>query len=50
VERTILYLYAREDQKAWEALKRDVARYYLTSAWAPQLQQEISQLMEQHPY
>jgi hypothetical protein len=50
VERTILYLYAREDQKAWDALRRDVSRYYLTSAWAPQLKQEILKTMQEHPY
>jgi len=50
VERTILYLYAREDQKAWDALRRDVSRYYLTSAWAPQLKQEILKTMGEHPY
>ncbi len=29
VKRTILYLYAREDQLAWDTFKRDVSRYYL---------------------
>jgi hypothetical protein len=50
VKRTILYLYAREDRKAWDTLKRDVARYYLTDAWVPQLQEEIVQTMQAHPY
>lgn len=50
VKRTILYLYAREDQTAWDTLKRDVSRYYLTDAWVPQLQQEILQLMKANPY
>ena len=50
VERTVLYLYAREDQKAWDTFKRDVSRYYLTSAWAPQLQQEILKNLRADPY
>jgi hypothetical protein len=50
VERTILYLFAREDKLAWDTLRRDVSRYYRTSAWAPQLQQEIYQTLREHPY
>jgi hypothetical protein len=50
VNRTILYLYAREDQLAWDTFKRDVSRYYLTSDWVPQLQQEIYKTMRAHPY
>jgi len=50
VKRTILYLYAREDQQAWDAFNRDVARYYRASAWAPELRQEILQLMRKRPY
>jgi hypothetical protein len=50
VKRTILYLYAREDQKAWDTLKRDVSRYYLTSAWVPQLQAEILKTLGASPY
>ncbi|MCG2773998.1 MAG: hypothetical protein L6277_18170, partial [Desulfobacterales bacterium] len=50
VKRTILYLYAREDQLAWDTFRRDVSRYYLTSAWVPQLQQEILQILRAHPY
>jgi hypothetical protein len=50
VKRTILYLFAREDRLAWETFRRDVSRYYLTSDWAPQLQQEINQIMRAHPY
>ena len=50
VERTILYLYAREDQLAWDTFRRDVARYYRTSAWVPQLQQEINQTLRADPY
>jgi hypothetical protein len=50
VKRTILYLYAREDQFAWDTLKRDVSRYYLSSAWVPQLQAEILKTLRAHPY
>jgi hypothetical protein len=50
VKRTILYLYAREDKVAWDTFKRDVARYYQTSAWVPQLQQEILKTLQAHPY
>jgi len=50
VKRTILYLYAREDQKAWDTFKRDVSRYYLTSAGVPELQQEILKTLRADPY
>ena len=50
VKRTILYLYAREDQMAWDTLKRDVSRYYATSDWVPQLQQEIYKTLRADPY
>jgi hypothetical protein len=50
VERTILYLYAREGRLAWETFRRDVARYYLSSDWVPQLRQEIIQTLKAHPY
>jgi hypothetical protein len=50
VKRTILYLYAREDQQAWDTFNRDVARYYRTSDWVPQLRQEILKLMRSRPY
>jgi hypothetical protein len=50
VKRTILYLYAREDQLAWDTFSRDVSHYYRTSAWVPQLQQEILKTLKAHPY
>ncbi|MDO9532717.1 MAG: hypothetical protein Q7O12_11400 [Deltaproteobacteria bacterium] len=50
VKRTILYLYAREDNLAWDTLRRDVSRYYLTSAWVPQLQEEILKTLGASPY
>ena len=50
VERTILYLYARQDQLAWDTFRRDVTRYYRTSTWVPQLQQEINKTLRADPY
>jgi hypothetical protein len=50
VKRTILYLYAREDKLAWDTFRRDVSRYYQTSAWVPQLHQEILKTLGAHPY
>ncbi len=50
VKRTILYLYAREDRLAWETFRRDVSRYYLTSAWVPQLRREILKTLGASPY
>jgi hypothetical protein len=50
VQRTILYLYAREDRLAWDTFRRDVSRYYLTSAWVPQLQREILKTLGASPY
>lgn len=50
VKRTILYLYAREDRKAWDTFGQDVQRFYRTTAWVPQLQQEIESTLGGHPY
>jgi hypothetical protein len=50
VQRTLLYLYAREDQKAWDTFTRDVSRYYLSPAWTPQLKEEIYKTLREHPY
>jgi hypothetical protein len=50
VKRTILYLYARQDRQAWDTLKRDVARFYGTTAWVPQLEQEIKKFLNAQPY
>jgi hypothetical protein len=50
VKRTILYLYAREDKLAWDTFRRDVSRYYLSSDWVPQLQEEIIKTLKSHPY
>jgi hypothetical protein len=50
VKRTILYLYAREDRKAWDTFKQDVTRFYRTSGWVPELHREITKILSQHPY
>jgi hypothetical protein len=50
VKRTILYLYAREDKLAWDTFRRDLSRYYQTSTWEPQLQQEILTTLRAHTY
>jgi hypothetical protein len=50
VKRTILYLYAREDRQAWDTFKRDVLRFYRTTAWVPELQQEIKKILNEHSY
>jgi hypothetical protein len=50
VKRTILYLYAREDRLAWDTLKRQVPRFYRTTDWVPELQQEIEKILSEHPY
>jgi hypothetical protein len=41
VKRTIYYLYAREDKKAWETFSRDVKQYYQTTKWMDELKKEI---------
>lgn len=50
VKRTILLLYAREDGKAWDTLTRDAQHFYRTTAWVPQLRQEIEKILSEHPY
>jgi hypothetical protein len=50
VKRTIYYLYARKDRKAWDSLKQGVAHYYGSSAWVPQLEQEIKKTLNAYPY
>jgi hypothetical protein len=50
VKRTIYFLYAREDRRAWQTLKQGVAHFYGTSAWVPQLQQEIETTLHARPY
>lgn len=50
VKRSIYYLYAREDRKARDTLKQGVAHFYGTTAWVPQLEQEIKQTLQARPY
>lgn len=50
VERTILYLYAREDNKAWDTFRQSVQHFYQTTRWVPELQQEITKILGENPY
>jgi hypothetical protein len=50
VKRTIYYLYAREGRKAWNFLKQGVARFYGSTVWVPQLEQEIKRDLQSRPY
>lgn len=50
VKRTLYLLYARENQQAWETFSRDVARYYQTSRFAPELKAEIQRKLQEAPY
>jgi hypothetical protein len=50
VKRTLYLLYAREEQRAWESFARDVARYYGTTRYVPELQAEIRQTLQHSPY
>jgi hypothetical protein len=50
VKRTILYLYAREDARAWQSLKAGVRKYYRTARWLPELRREILAKMQESPY
>jgi len=50
VKRTILYLYAREDTKAWQTLERDVRKYYKTTAGLKRIKKEIADTLRETPY
>ncbi len=50
VRRTLYLLYAREDQRAWESFSRDVAGFYQTSRFAPELRNEIQRMLQDSPY
>lgn len=50
VKRTILYIYARENARAWQSLETDVKKYYRTARWLPELRREIQGMMSQKPY
>jgi hypothetical protein len=48
--RTINYLCAREENRAWQTLEQDVARYYRSKEGLKYLQQEIKNRMARQPY
>ena len=50
VKRTLYLLYARDDQTAWQTFTRDVARYYQSSQWVPELKAEIQKKLQESPY
>lgn len=50
VQRTILYLFAREDKKAWGTLLKDVRSRYKTTQGVGTLRREIEKLLEETPY
>lgn len=50
VQRTILYLYAREDKQAWECLERDVKKYYQQDSDVNQVREGIGKLLSEGPY
>ncbi len=50
VKRTIFYLYAREDARAWQSLEAGVHRYYRTARWLPELRREILAKLKESPY
>jgi hypothetical protein len=50
VRRTILYLYAREDGKAWATFDRDVRKYYGTRKYLEQIKHEIGRTLKDSAY
>ncbi|MDP3182592.1 MAG: hypothetical protein Q8M54_07200 [Desulfobaccales bacterium] len=50
IKRTILYLYARQDQEAWQTLERDVPKYYQTTDWLKELGKDILEHLSAAPY
>jgi hypothetical protein len=50
VKRTLYYLYAREDQQAWQTLARDVKKYYRTTKGLLELRREIPEELAKSPY
>jgi hypothetical protein len=50
VQKTILHLFAREDQKAWQVFSRDVKSYYKTLEGVGTLRKEIERLLKKAPY
>jgi hypothetical protein len=50
VKRTVYLLYARENQTAWQTFSRDVARFYQSTRWLPELKAEIQKKLKELPY
>jgi hypothetical protein len=50
IKRTILYLYARQEQKAWQTLDRDVKRYYRYDTGLKNIKHEIKVILGRRPY
>jgi hypothetical protein len=50
VKRTILYLYAGEDRKAWSTFDRDVRKYYGTRRTLEEIKREIKRTMKDSGY
>jgi len=48
--RTIHYLAAREESRAWQTLKRDVGKYYRTDQGLEALKQNLLKIMAESPY
>jgi hypothetical protein len=48
--RTINYLCAREEVRAWQTLDQDVGRYYQSKQGLKHLRQEIQKMMARQPY
>ncbi len=49
VKRTIFYLYAGENSRAWETLGRDVKKHYQSLQWLGELQKEIVGIIKRKP-
>ncbi|MBN1546962.1 MAG: hypothetical protein JW902_09905 [Syntrophaceae bacterium] len=50
VKRTILYLFAKQEEIAWDKLRRDMGKYYQQQGEFEQLQQEIRQYLAKGQY
>lgn len=50
VQKTILYLFARENQRAWGTFFKDVRSHYKTTEGIGMLQREIGKLLKEAPY
>ena len=50
VKRTILYLFAREEEKAWGTLEADVNKYYRDTNGIKEMKREIEKALSESPY